>query len=277
MTQPKLVWFEYRLRFCTPLRRPRFPSYALLASDTLFAALVHAANALGMADALLSAARDGRLLLSSLFPESPTGKCLLPAVTSQGFTWQEADGPVAPNPDSGRQEVGSFLSERRRRAAIERFTFAANPFSEALAQPEGARFWAATDGQLRDNLLACLHVLEDSGVGGGRSIGRGGFVVADCGEIPDSSAHEGKGRLLSLVVPASEEEERVCRQFPLWLDRNGYTEEAYRGRSNRRKEGLWALAEGAEVPAQLQGAVTVLDAQDGLVHYGRALLASYGL
>ncbi|MBC7324852.1 MAG: hypothetical protein H5T99_06020, partial [Moorella sp. (in: Bacteria)] len=129
----------------------------------MFAALVHAANALGMADALLSAAKDDRLLLSSLFPESPTGKCLLPAVTSQGLTWQEADGPVAPRPDGGRQEVESFLSERRRRAAIERFTLAANPFSEALAQPEGARFWAAIDEQLMDDVLACLHVLEDSG------------------------------------------------------------------------------------------------------------------
>jgi len=50
-----------------------------------------------------------------------------------------------------------------------------------------------------------------------------------------------------------------CRRYTSWVDRNGFTEEGARGRANRRRTGLWALAEGTLVPSQVQGVVTELD------------------
>lgn len=244
----------------------------MVGSDTLFAALVHAANMLGAAEAFISAAKEKRLLLSSLFAESANNKCLLPAIMPDGLAWQEAEGPVAPLLHRDRP-AAPLPPERRRRAAIDRLTLAANPFSEMLQRVEVARFWIGIDPLLEEDLLASIHLLEDAGIGGGRSVGYGRFVCLERREILDPRAFDGRGRLLSLAVPASPTEENIVQEFALWVDRNGYTEEAYRRSPNRRRVGLWALAEGAEVPASLQGTVTVLDSQHGLVHYGLALVA----
>lgn len=266
-----LKWYEYCLRFSSPPRRPRCAGHSVVGSDTLFAALVHAANILGLAGEFICAAKERRLVLSSLFPENDAGKCLLPVLLADGPAWQEADGPVAPQPD-GQAKVAPRPPERRRRAALERLTLAATPFSEVLENVQAARFWVGVDPALKEHLNTCLHLLEDGGIGGGKSIGRGRFEVLECREIPDPRATNGRGRLLSLAVPGPEEEE-VCREFALWVDRNGYTEEGYRGKPNRRRVGLLALVEGTVVPFSLSGAVSVLDEESNLVHYGLALVA----
>lgn len=269
-----LQWYEYRLEFRSPPRRPRSPGHSVVGSDTLFAALVHAANLLGAADGFLGAAREGRLLISSVFPESSGGQCLLPVLLPDGPGWQESDGPVAPSP-AAAEGVGPYPPERRRRAALERLTLAASPFSEVLENVRGARFWVGLDPALGELLRTCLHLLEDTGVGGGRSIGRGRFEVRECREIPDPRAGSGEGRLLSLAVPDPKESE-ACRYCALWVDRNGYTEEVVFGRPNRRRTGLWALAEGTVVPAGLRGTVSELDRETNLVHYGLALVVRLG-
>ncbi|MBE3587306.1 MAG: hypothetical protein IMW93_01900 [Thermoanaerobacteraceae bacterium] len=267
-----LKWYEYRLRFYSPPRRPRFPGHSVVGSDTLFAALVHAANMLRIAEEFICAARENRLFLSSIFPENSAGKCLLPVVLADGPAWQEADGPVAPLPGNPRG-VGPQPPERRRRATLERLTLAATPFSEILENVHTARFWIGHDPAMEGRISTSLHLLEDAGIGGGRSIGRGRFKVLECREIADPRAISEGGRLLSLAVPTCEEDE-VCRNYALWVDRNGYTEEAYRCGANRRRIHLYALVEGNRVPANLRGKISILDPENNIIHYGLALVAS---
>jgi CRISPR/Cas system CSM-associated protein Csm4 (group 5 of RAMP superfamily) len=246
----------------------------VVGSDTLFAALVHAANMLGVSEEFICAGKERKLFLSSLFPEDDSGKCLLPILEEDGLVWQVAENPVTPRlVNSGK--VAPPPPERRRRAALEPLTREATPFSEMLENVQVARFWVGIDPVLEAHLNTCLHLLEDSGIGGGRSIGRGRFIVLERREIFDPRPQSGEGRLLSLAVPVDEKEEEACQRFALWVDRNGYTEEAYSGSANRRRYGLWAIGEGTLVPFNLCGGVIVLDPEKNIVHYGLAFVAAY--
>lgn len=135
---------------------------------------------------------------------------------------------------------------------------------------------ACEDDTVRRRFEAALLLLGDSGLGADRSIGRGRFRMSIHTPALALPENAGQHLLLSLCHPTREEVLAGRLKDALYRLERRSGHAGAPGVGSLRRTDLWVLAEGAVLPAPLQGDIPEVIAAGGpaphpVYRYGRAL------
>ena len=177
-----------------------------------------------------------------------------------------------------------YESETRVRNAINRLTGATDGSlfeRESVFFAEKAGLHACVEGDV-DTVIEGLAILQDRGIGGGKSVGQGRFrleAVKEVAEFPTETDTEWFCTL-SLCVPHPEElDQLVTEGYYAVETRKGIVENAAASSSNIWKRQVLALAEGSVLPrlgtSHGHNPVVADHYDHGVQQYGYALPAGF--
>ena len=212
-----------------------------------------------LSEALLRRASGGAFLDDELAQDSD-GEWACKTSLQGGALWlTEAEAKALPGgmkdlPGSALPLQKIYVSQTAPRVTVDRVSSASNLFqSERVLFNEGCGLWFGVVGQI-DNLSYLLTALGESGLGGERTTGYGGFTFHNQDKPLDLPDPQGRACLLSRWHPAPEE------TALLQDEDSAYRLEAVGGwlrtpdpAAAQRRKRVWMVAEGSLIAGNPQG------------------------
>ena len=262
----------YKLKLKQGVWQHTSTTKSLVASDTIFHALMHNAGVTNCVEKLKSIADD--TYISSLFP-MVNDKPIVPI----GGAWHELD---TENMKPGKKVSVSIRSFVKSQVSISRLEEAGVPHYGGIRVPfygsstkavpvfDCYLLVSSPDPNLLDFLI---NVTSDEGFGGRRVHGYGAYQVIDVVEVPEPKI-KNKSLLLSTIVPKK-------LHGAALIDREGYTDEfwrRYNGSSSpptRVKRNIYSAIEGTILKEKevFCGENIIYD---DMIHYGKGIAIERG-